>query len=44
MNWVVKERFNREWVCTYFETSVQAHTLFKKILKAGGLSICLKAV
>ena len=43
MEWVVRERYDGRWVSTYFSDSAKAHKLYRKILKAGGVSICLRA-
>ena len=43
MEWVVREHINNQWVSTYFQDSTRAHRLFRKILRAGGVAICLRS-
>ena len=40
---VTREYFEGKWSSTYFDTMQEAKTLYKKILRAGGVSICLRA-
>ena len=42
IEWVVRERINEKWVSTYFRDSKNAHVLCRKILRAGGVAICLR--
>ena len=42
MEYVTRERYNGVWHSTYFKTMKQAKKLCRKILKAGGVAICLK--
>lgn len=40
--YVTREYYQGKWVSTYFGTMAEAKRLFRKILKAGGLAICLR--
>ena len=42
-NFVTKELHQGVWVATYFETMAEAKKLFSKILRAGGVAICLRS-
>ena len=42
MNYVTKEFYKGKWNNTYFKDMRQAKILCRKILKAGGVAICLK--
>jgi len=41
MNYVTREYVNNTWVSTHFDTMREAKTLCVKILKQGGIAICL---
>jgi len=43
MNYVTRELYQGKWVTTYFKTMQQAKKLCRKILKAGGVAICLRS-
>ena len=43
MNYVTRELYQGVWVNTYFETMAGAKKLCRKILKAGGVAICLRS-
>lgn len=40
--YVTREYYQGKWVSTHFDTMAEAKKLFRKILKAGGVAICLK--
>lgn len=42
MNYVTKELYQGKWVSNYFNEMKQAKTLYRKILRAGGVAICLR--
>lgn len=43
MNYKTREFYQRKWVTTYFQKMSDAKKLCRKILKAGGIAICLRA-
>jgi hypothetical protein len=44
MQWVTRELYEGNWVSTYFNSAAAAKKLMRKIMKAGGAAICLRAV
>jgi len=40
-NHVIREHVAGMWISTYFETMAEAKVLCRKILKKGGVAICL---
>jgi len=42
-NYVTREKCDGKWVSTYFSTMREAKTLMKKIMRKGGVAICLRA-
>ena len=43
MNYVVRELYEGKWVNTYFEKMGPAKKLANKILRFGGVAICLRS-
>jgi hypothetical protein len=43
MNYVTRELYDGKWVNTYFERMSDAKKLCRKILRAGGIAICLRS-
>jgi len=41
--WVTRELHQGKWISTYFDNAKQAKTLMKKIMRAGGIAICLRS-